>query len=388
VSSESSPPDAGGSTPPGAWDPRDPLSSAPADWFRPAQPSGPAQPPVSAGWSYQGQARQPFGAETAEFGQPLVAEPGASGQSPRHLEPPTQPYGPGHYLAGPRPPRRSGWKTLLSTIAVLVVGGLAVVVAVHFMGGRAPGLITAPSPTSTQKPSVSSSGKPTGKPTPTMPSKPIDVLKKNPIYALKVVAKCPAQSVPATAAAFRKQVKSLVECQNKAWQKALAKTAIEFTKPKIQHYTSSSKSPCGTLGTNFPASYCTADQTLYFSKASFTQGRYYRLAVAEFVIHEYSHHIQTLAKIFNNTEAMKERDASISRRIELQAHCMAQYGLTHSDLSFTAADRADLEYQFGYTSDAEGHGSAKAERYWGLRGLNADNVGACNTWTAKAGRVK
>ena len=27
-----------------------------------------------------------------------------------------------------------------------------------------------------------------------------------------------------------------------------------------------------------------------------------------------------------------------------------------------AADRADLEYQFGYTSDAEGHGSAKAER--------------------------
>lgn len=279
--------------------------------------------------------------------------------------------------------------TALSTVAVLVVLGLVAVIAVRFSsGGQLPRLI-APSPTATSgKPSPSASGTASSKPTPTMPSEPIDVLKKNPIYSLKVNAKCGAQSVPTTDAAFRKQVKALVDCQNKAWKKALAKTAIEFRKPAIKHYTSSIKSPCGALGTDFPASYCTADNTLYFSRASFTQGRYYRLAVAEFVIHEYAHHIQTLAHIFSHTDAMEERESAISRRIELQAHCMAQYGLTHSNLGFTASDRADLEYQFGYTSDAEGHGSAKAERYWGLRGLEATKVGACNTWKAKASLVK
>ena len=267
--------------------------------------------------------------------------------------------------------------------------GLVAALALHFTsGGQTPRLITPPSPSASSKPSPTASGTANPKPTPTMPSDPIDILKKNPLYSLKVNAKCAAQSAPTTTAAFRKQVKALVDCQNKAWQKALAKTAIEFRKPSIKHYSSSIKSPCGALGTNFPASYCTADNTLYFSKASFTQGRYYRLAVAEFVIHEYAHHVQTLARIFSHTDAMKEREASISRRIELQAHCMAQYGLTHSNLGFTAADRADLEYQFGYTSDAEGHGSAKAERYWGQRGLDATKVGACNTWKVKASLVK
>ena len=67
---------------------------------------------------------------------------------------------------------------------------------------------------------------------------------------------------------------------------------------------------------------------------------------------------------------------------------MAHYAMTHSSIGFGAADRRDAEYQFDYTTDARGHGSPKAERYWGVRGLQAGNVGACNTWKAKASVVK
>ena len=221
-----------------------------------------------------------------------------------------------------------------------------------------------------------------------MPSDPLDVLKKYPVHALKVPARCPGQSMPGSPAAFRKQVGKLVDCANAAWKKALAPTAIEFSKPKVKFYSSSAKSPCGKLGTTFPASYCTGDSTLYFSQQSYVQGRYFRLSVAGFVMHEYAHHVQHLAGIFDAADAMDESRAVTTRRIELQAHCMAHYALRVSGVGYGSPDRRELEYQWRHTSDAAGHGSAKAEAYWGRRGLDGKTIGACNTWTAKASRVK
>lgn len=273
--------------------------------------------------------------------------------------------------------RRSGWMAALWTLLALALIAGAALVGVQANRANLPArLVSGPAATST--PAT----------TPTPSTDPIDLLKKNPIYALQVTAHCPTQRQPASTAAFRKQVKGLVNCQNKAWKAALASVGISFSPPAIKHYGAELDTPCGTLGTSFPASYCTADRTLYFSSAAATQGGYYRLAVAEFVIHEYSHHVQTLVGIFDHTDAFDASDAAISRRIELQAHCMAHYGLTHSGFGFTAADRADAEYQFSYAGDPTGHGSATAERYWGRRGLAATTIGACNTWRAKAKTVK
>jgi predicted metalloprotease len=220
-----------------------------------------------------------------------------------------------------------------------------------------------------------------------MPTDQKELLKSNPIYALKVPAKCPDQGRPSSKAAFRAQVKALMDCENAAWKKALAVTPVEFSKPKVEFYGTKTKSACGTLGSTFPAAYCSADKTMYFATAAYQQGRYYRLAVAQFVMHEYAHHVQQLADITPSSVALRESDALTSRRIELQAHCMAHYQLTHSDLGFDSLDRSDAEYQFGYTNDPKGHGSVKAERYWGRAGLNGSTIGACNTWKVKPSKV-
>jgi hypothetical protein len=282
----------------------------------------------------------------------------------------------------------------LVTVAAVLVVSLIAALAVPMLtqlpnrhGGPAtPSARGVPTgkPSSSQSPGSS----PTSTPTATMPSTPTDVLKKNPVYALKVPARCPYQAMPDSQTAFRKQVGKLVDCENAAWKKALAPTAVEFSKPKVKFYSTSAKSPCGKLGTTFPASYCTGDSTLYFSLQSYVQGRYFRLSVAQFVMHEYAHHVQNLAGIFESSDVMDEPFAVTTRRIELQAHCMAHYALRVSGLGYTAIDNREIEFQWGYTTDPNGHGSTKAEAFWGRRGLNAKTIGACNTWTVKASRVK
>jgi predicted metalloprotease len=276
---------------------------------------------------------------------------------------------------------------VVSLIAALAVPMLMQLPSRHG-GSSTPSASPGGTPTARPTASPSPGSTPTAKPTATLPSDPLDLLKKNPVYALKVPAKCPYQSMPGSQAAFRKQVGKLVDCENAAWKKALAPTAVEFSKPKVKFYNSSVKSPCGKLGTNFPASYCTADSTLYFSGASYLQGRYFRLSVAGFVMHEYAHHVQKFTGIFGATGAMKESASAISRRIELQAHCMAHYELTVSGVGYGETDNRQIEYQWDFTNDPKGHGSTAAERFWGRRGLEGKSIGACNTWSAKASRVK
>ncbi|MFT4108901.1 neutral zinc metallopeptidase, partial [Propionicimonas sp.] len=289
----------------------------------------------------------------------------------------------------PAAPRRRGGRgwlvAALGVVAVVLVGLVGAVVVPSLTGLQAVGPSSRHSPTASPSPSA---GTPSPRSTASMPSDPEMVLKKNPVYALKVPADCPSQRIPTSPARFRAQVKALTSCENAAWRSALASTPVAFSKPKVKFYGSSTSSPCGRLDSAFPASYCSSDRTLYFSTASYQQGRYYRLAVAEFVMHEYAHHVQQLAGIFDSSWVTGEGDMLTSRRIELQAHCMAHYQLTHSRLGFSASDRADSEYQFGYASDASGHGSVKAERYWGRRGLAATSIGACNTWKVARAVVK
>ena len=384
---------------PGTWAPPqgDPVAAAPPS-FPPFIPNAQVYPPQPYQQPGPYWPQQPG---TYPGAQGFVGQPGGYG-----WQPPSAP--PGHWTTAPpqpltgfpppaQPPQRGrGWVVALATLAAVVVVSLIAALAVPLLaqlqnrhgGSNSPSTPASGAPTTKPSASPSPGSSPTSKPTATMPSSALDVLKKNPVYALKVPAKCPYQSMPGSQAAFRRQVGRLVDCENAAWKKALAPTAVAFSKPKVKFYSSSAKSPCGKLGTTFPASYCTGDSTLYFSLQSYVQGRYFRLSVAEFVMHEYAHHVQNLAGIFSATDATDESSAVTTRRIELQAHCMAHYALRVSGVGYNSADDREIQYQWGYTNDQSGHGSTKAEAYWGRRGLDGKTIGACNTWTVKASRVK
>ncbi|HRA76516.1 MAG TPA: neutral zinc metallopeptidase [Propionicimonas sp.] len=145
---------------------------------------------------------------------------------------------------------------------------------------------------------------------------------------------------------------------------------------------------CGLLGVEFPALYCPLDSTLYFSAEAWRESSYYRLATAELALHEYAHHVQRLAGIYDVLLAASDTVRGLQRRVELQAHCLAMYELASSDIGLSASDVSDLEYQFAWPGDVEGHGSARAKTRWGRRGLGATTAGACNTWTASGDEVR
>ncbi len=381
--------------------PTQPVWAPPAAVTGPRQPTAPfpyaqdAPPPHShPPYAYTQDTYPPHpyarGGQPFTGGQPWWPQ----GEAYPHGPPPS--WTPPRHLADqppPRPPSRQGWLVALFGGVAVVLAGLVAPALTPLLGS----LVPAGSDQSTSRPAPNASSPaslPTGaadradSATPAMPTDPEVLLKKNPIYAIKVSANCPSQSTPPTKAAFRTQVKALLDCQNSAWRKALKKTPVTFSKPKVVFYDTSTNSPCGRLGDAHPAAYCTSNRTLYFATAAYVQGSYYRLAVAQFVMHEYAHHVQELAGIFTSDQAMDEKSAVTTRRIELQAHCVAHYQLTHSGIGFSASDRADAEYQFSYTTDAKGHGSVTAEQYWGRRGLDASRIGACNTWRVPAGQVK
>lgn len=354
-------------------EPPRPTPGEAGPWPTAGQSAGPGSWPAGPGTGDS----TPVPGQDGPPAVPLLGNDSPYPAQPRHAA--TDPTGfglvtgPGPVTPGPVPRRggRSSWA--LAAVALLAAGALTGVLATP--AGKLPSLT---GPTSS-RPSASAS--------PAATLSPSEVLKKNPIYALKVTGTCPVQRIPSSWNAFQTQVRTLVDCENKAWAKALGTVSIEFSKPRVTFYTKSTDSPCGHLDSNFPASYCSSNQTLYFSRASYQQGRYYRVSVAEFVFHEYAHHVQSLSGIFDASVTLKEDEDITERRTELQAHCIAHYRLTHA-LKFTSSDRDDVEYQLGYASDAEGHGSAKAGRHWGEAGLNGKNIGACNTWAAKASAVK
>ena len=54
----------------------------------------------------------------------------------------------------------------------------------------------------------------------------------------------------------------------------------------------------------------------------------------------------------------------------------------------SAADHSYFRDVWSHTDDPVGHGSVKAQQYWGARGLNGADLGACNTWKEPASRVR
>ena len=381
----------------GEWPPAQGTPPPADDLFRPVPTPQDQRPSSDQAWLNQPAAlgQPPFqGWTPPTYGSPYGTAPYSSPYGSYPPGPPAAwsvaPPRPLSDVPPPPPPKRTGWAAALPSVVGIVLLALVVTFALPALGqlhapGRGPA-DAGPPGRSTATPRPSSS--PTSSSRPRMPSDPKDVVRKNPIYALKVPASCPRQSRPASRAQFTRQVKGLMACENAAWKKALAGGPVTFAKPKVVFYNTRTSSPCGKLGTYFPAAYCSSNRTMYFSVASYRQGRYYRLAVAGFVMHEYAHHIQELAGILDSGEALDEGRSVTSRRVELQAHCMAHYQLSHSGIGFGNRDRSDAEFQFSYAGDPKGHGSAAAARYWGRRGLDAPRIGSCNTWSVKAGKVK
>jgi predicted metalloprotease len=337
------------------------------------------------------------------------------------------------YAGGPsygyRARRRRFGPLRVVGLAVAVV--LALVIGLQLVGrfGLGPqpaGVLAGRAATSAAASAPAASATPTAYPPPTAgapsatsrpkpePDRPNRSLTRNTLYAVDLdgtrvtcgIKVRPAKP-PLRNADLAPYLRSVVKCLMKVHRKPLADQGFKLTEPRIKVYRATVSSPCGRFDQKgAPAYYCSADQTIYWP-ASRDDGReaytFARMGYVALLAHEFGHHLQAVTGIVHDHArhyaAAKSRSDRylLSRRLELQAQCFEGVflGTVARSLELSGADRDELRMWHGYTGDEDppdgrkpDHGSSAAQIRWLIRGLDSQDFGRCNTWTARRSAVR
>ena len=155
------------------------------------------------------------------------------------------------------------------------------------------------------------------------------------------------------------------------------------------------RSACGAAQQQMGPFYCPADEKVYLDMGFFKHiraaaGKNDEFARAYAIAHEIGHHIQNVTGIMDKVQAQRQQvdeatSNNLSVRIELQADCLAGYGVTTLPAA-TSSTRDDLQDAFntaaqigddylqkqakGHTSpESWTHGSSEQRMRWFTVGL-------------------
>jgi len=320
---------------------------------------------------------------------------------------------------------RTAALVVAGTVSVLVLG-LAALVAVRLVPGGE--LTTSPS---AQASRPSAAGAPdsaprTGTTSPAAgpaataqpgqgPSaaKPVTGLATNSLYAVTLPAgtgRCDLEvrspRPPLKNSRLAPYLRTVVACLVRVFREPLAQVGFTLQAPKVKTYHGSTASPCGKLRSSGPpAFYCALNRTIYWPTTSDNSQEAYtfaRLGYVALTAHEFGHHLQTEVGMADEflrryTDADRRERYRLSRRLELQAQCFEGVFLRHVQTTVALAeqDREELAEWHSFTGDEDppksrrpDHGSSRAQIFWLRRGLDTQDLGRCNTWSAPRNRVR
>jgi len=195
---------------------------------------------------------------------------------------------------------------------------------------------------------------------------------------------------------------------NRVWGEILGSN---YQKPKLVLFSDFVQSACGNAQSAMGPFYCPADQKVYID-LSFYQDLKNKLgapgdfAQAYVIAHEVGHHVQTLLGISDKVQQARMRaskaDANaLSVRMELQADCFSgiwaqeanasakilEDGDIEEGLNAAAAigdDRLQKQSQGYVVPESFTHGSSAQRVNWFKKGLNAQSLKDCDTFSASS----
>jgi len=202
----------------------------------------------------------------------------------------------------------------------------------------------------------------------------------------------------------------LMQCLNRAWPRQVTAGGDRFTAPKLLFWSSSVQSPCsGGAAVSF---YCGVNETIYIKynddmrlwreRPDRTNRLITRLYVTFTAAHEYGHHLQQITGILPaardlgySTSAPREQMLQVSRRIEIQASCLAAVfmGANRSSYEITGAKLTAYRYLQAQLGDENvrgrprDHGSRASNQRFMSQGFATRNNAFCNTFVASASKV-
>ncbi len=193
------------------------------------------------------------------------------------------------------------------------------------------------------------------------------------------------------------------------WRAEFRSRGADYVDPHLVLYRGEVASACGEGEAAMGPFYCAGDRRVFLDLSFFDElamrfGAPGEFARAYVVAHEVGHHVQNLLGISAKVRAAQQRaDAvranALSVRLELQADCLAGVWANRSqgalrispedvDAALRAAsavgdDRLQRAARGYVTPDSFTHGSSAQRVRWFRRGIDAGDLGACDTFRAR-----
>lgn len=256
-------------------------------------------------------------------------------------------------------------------------------------------------------------------PAPTTDEELFAYLEENPLYEqnMPVPVRCEISLDDGvhslTDEELEERLATFVGCLTRAWGPTLEAAGFEAYTPRVTVYPAGGtvNTQCGTAE-SMNAFYCGGDQNLYLApdiaRVLSPEIASERVLFELIMAHEYGHALQGRTAIFISSrlvEVQAPEDVALefSRRVEVQADCLAGLGLqslgegmgfTQEDLSAIPAISNDigddvLRQRFGGDPTEVGnHGLGENRQLWATRGLSDTDISVCNTWVAPTEEVR
>lgn len=219
----------------------------------------------------------------------------------------------------------------------------------------------------------------------------------------------PAQRAPATdrTTTF---VRVVLADTEDVWTELLRDSGSEYVRPKLDIFTGSIQTACGSGQTATGPFYCPGDQKVYIDLSFYQlmQKRFHvsgEFAQAYVIAHEVGHHVQNLMGISAKVDNARRRASptqanALSVRLELQADCFAGVWANHANQARSILESGDVEAALnaataigddalqkqaqGYVvPDSFTHGTSAQRVRWFKAGIESGQVKACNTFAAR-----
>jgi predicted metalloprotease len=360
------------------------------------QPYGrPTQAPWQQGYPSGGFGQQGYHQPAYNpYGQP------APGYAPR---------GPG-FGGAPQPPRRRGGGGRLLLLALIVIAGLSLLGFVGTGLGTSSGSSDSAYQNNDYKvppPDLS----PPPLPVPETYEEAQQVITSSPFYGQTAPApvRCDAKPIDVASASdaqLKQHLDASMECLVRVWEPPVTGAGLIIVRPSVTIYGAKTTTKCGSTGVN--AFYCAADQQVYYSNRLddelpiIAQDKW---AVDVVIAHEFGHALQARTGILISAKALgqnsndEQTDLLYSRRLETQADCFSGMYIrsVSQSLGISQGDLQGIESTYKAVGDDSvtgnaaivgNHGLARSRVFWGDTGLGNSSVGACNTFTVPASRVR
>ena len=202
-------------------------------------------------------------------------------------------------------------------------------------------------------------------------------------------------------------VRTVLADTEDVWGNIFRASGKEYVRPKLDVFTGSIKTACGSGDTASGPFYCPGDQKVYIDLAFFQTMRERFQVSAEFaqayvIAHEVGHHVQNLSGISDKVDQQRrtssEKQANaLSVKLELQADCFAGVWAFHANQARSILESGDIDAALKAATaigddtlqrqargqvvpDSFTHGSSEQRVRWFKRGIDNGKLNDCNTF--------